>query len=191
MSVVVKSFLKIYPKVNLHVEYSKGAQVYEDCLHGVIDLGIVPYPEARKGLRTIPLPADKLVMICAPEHPLAQRRYIDIKELNEEKFIAFERGLASQRAIERIFQENEVKVKVVMEFDNIETIKRSVEIAAGVSIVPFLSVQKEVENGNLAQILFTDRSFYRPLGIIVRRKHSLSRAARKFIELMQKPQMNA
>ena len=191
MSVVVKSFLKIYPKVNLHVEYSKGAQVYEDCLHGVIDLGIVPYPEARKGLRTIPLPADKLVMICAPEHPLAQRRYIDIKELNEEKFIAFEKGLASQRAIERIFQENEVKVKVVMEFDNIETIKRSVEIAAGVSIVPFLSVQKEVENGNLAQILFTDRSFYRPLGIIVRRKHSLSRAARKFIELMQKPQMNA
>ncbi len=191
MSVVVKSFLKIYPKVNLHVEYSKGAQVYEDCLHGVIDLGIVPYPEARKGLRIIPLPADKLVLICAPEHPLAQRRYIDIEELNEQKFIAFEKGLASQRAIERIFQENEVNVKVVMEFDNIETIKRSVEIAAGVSIVPYLSVQKEVENGTLVQVLFTDKSFYRPLGIIVRRKHSLSRAARKFIELMQKPQANA
>jgi DNA-binding transcriptional LysR family regulator len=190
MSVVVKSFLRIYPKVNLHVEYSKGAQVYEDCLHGVIDLGIVPYPEARKGLRIIPLPADKLVLICAPEHPLSQRRYIDIKELNEQKFIAFEKGLASQRAIERIFQEQSINVKVVMEFDNIETIKRSVEIDAGVSIVPFLSVQKEVQNGSLVQVLFTDKSFYRPLGIIVRRKHALSRAARKFIELMQKPQVN-
>ena len=190
MSVVVKSFLRIYPKVNLHVEYSKGAQVYEDCLHGVIDLGIVPYPEARKGLRIIPLPADKLVLICAPEHPLAQRRYIDIKELNEQNFIAFEKGLASQRAIDRLLQEHEVRVKVVMEFDNIETIKRSVEIGAGVSIVPFLSVQKEVENDSLAQVHFTDKSFYRPLGIIVRRKQSLSRAARKFIELMQKPQAN-
>jgi DNA-binding transcriptional LysR family regulator len=191
MSVVVKSFLKIYPKVNLHVDYSKGAQVYEDCLHGVIDLGIVPYPEARKGLRTIPLPADKLVLICAPEHPLALRRYIDFKELNDQNFISFEKGLASQRAIEKIFQEQDVKVKVVMEFDNIETIKRSVEIGAGISLVPFLSVQKEVENGTLVQILFNDKSFYRPLGIIVRRKQSLSRAARKFIELMQKPQPNA
>jgi len=190
MSVVVKSFLKIYPKVNLHVEYSKGAQVYEDCLHGIIDLGIVPYPAARKGLRVIPLPADKLVMICAPEHPLALRHYIDIKELNEQKFIAFEKGLASQFAIEKILQEHKVKLKVVMEFDNIETIKRSVEINAGVSIVPFLSVQKEVQNGTLVQVLFNDKSFYRPLGIIVRRKQSLNQAARKFIELMQKPQAN-
>ena len=190
MSLVVKSFLKIYPKVNLHVEYSKGAQVYEDCLHGVIDLGIVPYPEVRKGLRIIPLPADKLVLICAPEHLFAQRRYIDIKELSGQKFISFEKGLASQRAIERIFQEQDVNVKVVMEFDNIETIKRSVEIDHGISIVPFLSVQKEVQNESLAQVLFTDQSFYRPLGIIVRRKQSLSRAARKFIELMQKPQTN-
>lgn len=188
MSVVVKSFLKIYPKVNLHVEYSKGAQVYEDCLHGIIDLGIVPYPEVRKGLRIIPLPADKLVLICAPEHPLAQRSYIDIKELNEQKYISFEKGLASQRAMDRIFQENEIHVEVVMEFDNIETIKRSVEIGAGISIVPFLSVQKEVQNESLMQIHFTDKSFYRPLGIIVRRKQPLSRAARKFIELMQNPQ---
>ena len=191
MSVVVKSFLKIYPKVNLHVEYSKGAQVYEDCLHGVIDLGIVPYPEARKGLRIIPLPADKLVLICSPEHPLAHRRYVEIKELNGQTFIAYEKGLASQRAMDRIFQENDIHVKVVMEFDNIETIKRSVEIGAGVSIVPFMSVQKEVQNETLFQVHFTDKNFYRPLGIIVRRKQSLSRAARKFIELMQKPQPNS
>jgi DNA-binding transcriptional LysR family regulator len=191
MSVVIKSFLKIYPKVNLHVDYSKGAQVYEDCLQGVIDLGIVPYPESRKGLRIIPLPADKLVLICAPEHPLAQRRYIDISELNGQSFIAFEKGLASQRAMDRIFQENNIHVKVVMEFDNIETIKRSVEISAGVSIVPFMSVQKEVQNETLFQLHFTDKNFYRPLGIIVRRKQSLSRAARKFIELMQKPQPNS
>ncbi|MBN2242177.1 MAG: LysR family transcriptional regulator [Acidobacteria bacterium] len=190
MSVVIKSFLRIYPRVNLHVEYSKGAQVYEDCLHGVIDLGIVPYPEARKGLRIIPLPADKLVLICAPEHPLAQRSYIDIKELNGQSFIAFEKGIASQRAMDRIFQENDIRVNLAMEFDNIETIKRSVEIDAGVSIVPFLSVQKEVQNGTLFQVHFTDRNFYRPLGIVVRRKQSLSRAARKFIELMQKPQSN-
>jgi DNA-binding transcriptional LysR family regulator len=188
ISVVVKSFLKQYPKVNLHVEYSKGARVYEDCLQGVIDLGIVTYPEPRGGIRIIPLPADQLILICAPDHPLAKRRQIDIRHLNGENYIAFEKGLASQRALDQIFRECDIEVRTVMEFDNIETIKRSVEIGAGVSIVPLLSVQKEVQNGLLAQVGFTDKNFYRPLGIIVRAKAPLSPAARKFIELMQNPQ---
>jgi len=191
ISMVVKNFLRQYPKVNLHVEYSKGARVYEDCLRGVIDLGIVTYPEPRKGLRIIPLPADRLILICAPDHPLAKRRHIDIQKLNGENYIAFEKGLASQRALDEIFREHDIEVRTVMEFDNIETIKRSVEIGAGVSIVPLLSVQKEVQNGLLAQVGFTDKNFYRPLGIIVRTRHPISPAARKFVELMQAPQKSA
>jgi LysR family transcriptional regulator, transcriptional activator of the cysJI operon len=191
ISVVVKTFLKNYPKVNLHVEYSKGARVYEDCLRGVVDLGIVTYPEPHKGLRVIPLPADKLVLICAPDHPLAKRRHVDIHKLNGLNYVSFEKGLASQRALERIFHEHDIEVRVVMEFDNIETIKRSVEIGAGVSIVPLLSVQKEVQSGALAQISFSDKNFYRPLGAIVRSKQPLGPAERKFIELMQHPQKNS
>lgn len=191
MSVVIKTFLKNYPKVNLHVEFSKGASVYEDCLRGAIDLGIVTYPEPRRGLRIIALPADKLVLICAPDHPLARRHRIDIGRLNGQNYVAFEKSMASQRAMDRIFREHGIRVRVVMEFDNIETVKRGVEIGAGVSIVPLLSVQKEVQSGSLVQVDFTDKSFYRPLGIIVRTKHILSPAARKFIELMQHPQKNS
>ncbi len=188
ISVVVKTFLRIYPKVNLHVEYSKGAVVYEDCLRGAVDLGIVTYPEPCKGLRIIPLQADKLALICSPDHPFARRHHIDIHKLSGQNYIAFEKGMASQRALDRIFKENDIQVRVVMEFDNIETIKRSVEIGAGVSIVPLLTVQKEVQSGALVQINFTDKTFYRQLGIIVRSKQPLSPAARKFIELMQNPQ---
>ncbi len=191
LSLVVKTFLKTYPKVNLHVEYSKGTRVYEDCLRGAIDLGIVTYPEPCKGLRIIPLPADKMVLICAPDHPLARRRHVDIRKLNGQNYVGWEKGMASQRALDRIFQEHDIEVRVVMEFDNIETIKRSVEIGAGVSIVPLLSAQKEVQSGALVQINFSDKSFYRPLGIIVRSKQPLSPAAHKFIELMQNPQKSS
>jgi len=187
LSVVVKTFLKIYPKVNLHLEYSKGSRVYEDCLRGALDLGIVTYPEPRKGLKIIPLPADKLILICAPDHPLAKRHHVDIRKLNGLNYVAFEKGLASQRALDRIFQEHGIRVRVVMEFDNIETIKRSVEIGAGVSIVSLLSVQKEVQTGTLVQVHF-DKTFYRPLGAIVRTRQVLSPAALKFIELMKNPQ---
>ena len=188
ISVVVKTFLKIYPKVNLDVEYTKGARVYEYCLQGAVDMGIVTYPESRQGLQIMPLPADKLVLICAPDHLFARRHQIDIRKLNGQNYIAFEKGMASQRALDRIFREHDIQVRMVMEFDNIETIKRSVEIGAGVSIVPLLSVQKEVQSGALAQVNFAQKTFYRQLGIIVRKRQLLSPAARKFIDLLQNPQ---
>jgi DNA-binding transcriptional LysR family regulator len=188
MSLVIKTFLKAYPKVKLHVEYSRATRVYEDCLKGAVDLGIVPYPRPRKGLRIISLPADRLILICSPEHPFARRRHIDIRRLDGENFVAFEKDIPSRNAIDKILQEHGVRVRVVMEFDNIETIKRSVEIGAGVSVVPLLSVQREVQAGSLMQLRFTRQDFFRPLGIIVKSKHALSPAAEKLIEMLQHPQ---
>jgi len=188
MSLVIKTFLKTYPKVNLHVEYSRATRVYEDCLKGVIDLGIVTYPKPRKGLHIVSLPADRLILICSPEHPFARRRHIDIRRLDGENFVAFEKDIPSRNAIDKILQEHAVRIRIVMEFDNIETIKRSVEIGAGVSIVPLLSVQREVQAGSLIQLHFTRQNFFRPLGIIIKRKHALSPAAEKFIEMLQHPQ---
>ncbi len=188
LSVVVKTFLKTYPKVNLHVEYSRATRVYEDCLRGTIDLGIVPYPKVRRGLTIISLPADRLILICSPNHPFAQRRHVDISRLDGERFVAFEKDIPSRLAIDQILREHGVHVRRVMEFDNIETIKRSVEIGAGVSIVPLLSVQREVQAGSLVQLQFTGQNFFRPLGIIVKSRNTLSAAAEKFVELLQHPQ---
>ena len=187
MSLVVKTFLKTYPKVNLHLEYCQGARVYEDCLKGTVDLGVVPYPKPRKGIRIISLPADKLVLICAPDHPFARKRHIDLKRLDGQNFIAYEKDIASRRALDQIFSANGIHVNIVVEFNNIETIKRSVELGAGVSIVPLMSIQRELQSGALAQVQFTRERFVRPLGIIVRSRHALTPAAEKLMELMQNP----
>jgi LysR family transcriptional regulator, transcriptional activator of the cysJI operon len=187
MSPAIKRFLKAYPTVNLHVEYSSLARVYEDCIKGIVDLGIVAYPRPRRGLEVIPLSADRLIMICSSEHPFAQRRHMDIRMLNGQDFVAFEKGMPIRNAIDKIFKKHEVQVHVAMEFDNIETVKRSVEIGAGMSIVPLLSVQREVEAGTLAQIYFTRQHFFRPLGIIVKNLRALNPAAQRFIDMLQQP----
>jgi len=49
--------------------------------------------------------------------------------------------MASRRALDRIFKEHKIRMQEVMAFNNIETIKRSVEIGAGVAIAPLLSVR--------------------------------------------------
>jgi len=187
MSPAIKRFLKAYPTVNLHVEYSSIARVYEDCIKGIVDLGIVAYPRPRSGLEVIPLSADRLIVICSSEHPFAQRRHMDIRMLNGQDFVAFEKGMPIRNAIDKIFKKHEIQVHVAMEFDNIETVKRSVEIGAGMSIVPLLSVQREVEAGTLAQIYFTRQHFFRPLGIIVKNLRALNPAAQRFIDMLQQP----
>jgi DNA-binding transcriptional LysR family regulator len=191
LSRVTKTFLKTYPKVNLHIEYSRANRVYEDCIRGAVDLGIVTYPKSRKGIEIIPLPSDRLILICAADHPFARHRQVNIRKLDGEPFVAFEKDIPSRHAIDEIFREHAVKVQVVMEFDNIETIKRSVEIGAGISIVPLLSVQREVQSGALVQLQFSQQNFVRPLGGIVKNRNSLSPAAQKFVDMLQHPQSEA
>jgi len=188
MSLAIRTFLKMYPKVNLHVEFSRSARVYEDCLNGSIDLGIVTYPRPRKGLQIISLPAGRLTLICSPDHPFARRRHIELRKIDGEDFIAFMENIPSRQAIDRILKDNNVSVRVVMEFDNIETIKRSVEIGTGISIVPLMSVQREVLAGSLAQLQFSDQDFFRTLGVLVKRNRPQAPAAQKFIELLQQSQ---
>ena len=187
LSRVVKAFLKTYPKVNLHVEYSRANRVYEDCIRGAVDLGIVPYPKPRKGIEIVSLPADRLIMICAPEHAFARHRHVHMQKLDGQDFVAFEKDVPSRHAIDQILQENGVRVRVVMEFDNIETIKRSVEIGAGVSVVPQASVQREIQSGSLVQVNFTRQNFLRPLGVILKHRKSLTPSVEKFIQLLKNP----
>src|ERR1700730_3004087 len=70
----LKKFLRSYPTVNVHVEYRRSNQVYEDVLGNVVDLGLVAYPTRDLKLEVVSLRKDKLVLICHPQHPLAKSK---------------------------------------------------------------------------------------------------------------------
>jgi DNA-binding transcriptional LysR family regulator len=73
-----------------------------------------------------------------------------------------------------------------MEFDNIETIKRAIEIKSGISILPLPCIQTELKAHTLAAIEFSNEHFYRPTGIVIRKDHQLNKAAQYLLELMNK-----
>jgi DNA-binding transcriptional LysR family regulator len=180
----VKRFIKAYPQVKVHIEYSRTDKVYEACLNNAIDFGIVALPLRRPNIAVIPFRNDKLVIVCNPEHRLARRRRISVGALAGEDFIAFERDIPTRKTIDRILKQHGVAVNYVMEFDNIETIKRSVEVGIGVSILPETAVANEVKNKLLAALDFTEGVFTRPIGIIHRKGKVFGKAAREFIQLL-------
>ena len=181
----LKKFLKAYPTVNVHVEYRRSNQVYEDVLGNVVDLGLVAYPSRDAKLEVVPLRKDRLVLICHPQHPFAKNKSIKLKELTHQKFIGFEPDIPTRRAIDKILRDQEVLVDHVMEFDNIETVKRAVEIDAGVAIVPHGTITQEVSKQTLAEVQIEDAEFYRPLAAIFKKNKVLSPAMKQFLAVLK------
>jgi len=184
----LKKFLKAYPTVNVHVEYRRANQVYEDVISNVVDLGLVAYATKDSKLEIVPLRKDLLVLICHPQHPLAKSKSVKLKELHGQKFIAFEPDIPTRRAVDKILREHGVEVQVVMEFDNVETVKRAVEIDAGIAVVPQTTVLQEISKQTLVELRFDDGDFYRPLAAIYKKHKVLSPAMRQFISMLKTPE---
>ncbi|MCO5053462.1 MAG: LysR family transcriptional regulator [Verrucomicrobiae bacterium] len=181
----IKKFLKGYPTVHVHVEYRRANQVYEDVLSNIVDLGLVAYPSKDAKLEIVPLRKDPLVLICHPQHPLAKQKSIKLTAIAGQKFVGFEPDIPTRKAIDRILKEREVDIKTVMEFDNIETVKRAVEIDAGVSIVPLGTLSQEVAKQTLAAIAIEDAELFRPLAAIYKKSKVLSPAMKQFIAILK------
>ena len=182
----VKRFMQDYPAVNVHVEYRRANQVYEVVLGNIVDLGLVAYPVPDAKLVVIPLRKDPLVLACHPEHALAKLKSVKLKALNGQKFISFEPDIPTRTALDKILKGQGVTVEHVMEFDNVETVKRAVELNCGVAIVPETTIRQQVADQTLVAVPL-EGNHSRPLGAIHRKNKVLSPAIKLFIALLKEP----
>jgi DNA-binding transcriptional LysR family regulator len=186
----VKVFLAKFPEVNIRIEYRRANMVYEDILTNSIDLGLIAYPQKHKQLEILPFHDDILVLVVSPEHPLAKRKSVDIGEVAGQKFIGFEPDIPTRKATDQIFKEANIETEPVMEFDNVETVKRAVEINAGIAILPQTTVVREEEQGLLKVLKFKNKSYKRPLALIHRKGRVLTPAIKKLIDLLTSKDLN-
>lgn len=180
----IKRFLHDFPSVNVRVEYRRSNLVYEDILHNSVDFGLVAFPLKQRQIEAIPFRNDRLVLIAHPKHPLAKTPEVEIADLAGHKFIGFDPDIPTRKAVDQIFRDNKLDIEPVMEFDNIETVKRAVEIDHGIAIVPQATVQQEVQQGTLVQLSLKGCEFTRPLAILHRKGRVLTPAMKKFIDTL-------
>lgn len=180
----IKKFLHDFPSVNVRVEYRRSNLVYEDILHNSVDFGLVAFPVKQRQIEVLPFRNDHLVLITHPQHALAKRTDIEVKDLTGQKFIGFDPDIPTRKAVDAIFREHKLESEPVMEFDNIETVKRAVEIDHGIAIVPQATVAQEQKQGTLAVLQFKGKEFTRPLAILHRKGRVLTPAMKKFIETL-------
>jgi len=172
----------------VRLEYLHPTRVVERVAGGGADLGLISYPRKWPELSVIPWREEVMSLAVHPAHRFASLGTVDIRELDGEAFVAFDGELSIRRAIDRCLRHHDVNVEVVLEFDNIENIKRAVEIPSGVSILPEPSLAQEVKASTLVAIPIESDDptdpLTRPLAIIHRRQVCLEPAAAKFLELL-------
>jgi DNA-binding transcriptional LysR family regulator len=190
MNRYLQEFLTQYPKANVRLEYLHPDRVYQSVEDDVADIGLISYPKSSRTLQAILWREEPMVLVCAPGHPLARRRSVALTELHGEKIIGFDHDLTIRGEIDRALNAHRVEVRVVMEFDNIETIKRAIEIDAGIGLLPEPTVLREVQARSLVAVPLDTDELVRPLGIIHRRGRELSSTAQRFIELLQREGKN-
>jgi DNA-binding transcriptional LysR family regulator len=180
----IKRFLHDFPSVNIRVEYRRSNLVYEDILHNSVDFGLVAFPVKMRQIESVAFHNDHLVLITNPQHPLAKKTEVSVSDLAGQKFIGFDPDIPTRKAIDQIFRDNDLECDPVMEFDNVETVKRAVEVDHGIAIVPQATVVQEAKQGTLSVIHFKGREFTRPLAILHRKGRVLTPAMRKFVEIL-------
>lgn len=187
----VARFREQFPEAELRIDYVHPDEVYRRVAADEADLGLVSFPKEGGEFTAQEWQRQPMVLVVPPEHRLAEdgREFggVSVQSLGGENFVGLTEELKIRRQIDRWLKSEKVSVNVVHSFDNIENIKRAVEIGSGVSILPEPTVQREVEAGTLVALTIKDADWHRPIGVIHRRNKTLSTAASKFKELLKAP----
>jgi DNA-binding transcriptional LysR family regulator len=187
----VARFRELYPDAELRIDYLHPDEVYRRVSADEADLGLVSFPKEGGEFTAQEWQQQPMVLVVPPDHKLVlegrDQSGVSVHALEGEDFVCFTEELKIRRQIDRWLKAEKIAVNAVHSFDNIENIKRAVEIGSGVSILPEPTVLREVNAGTLVALHFKDVAWHRPIGVIHRRNKTLSTAASKFKELLQAP----
>ena len=185
----LRVFRRQHPGVEVKIDYCRYSEVYDSVRDGSCDLGLVAFPARKPGLKVMTFWRDKLVFICGPGHRLAKKKKAALRDAVGEKFVAFEPDLPTRKEIDKRLRARGVRIKPILEFDNIETVKRAVEIEDAVSIVPEICVRDEVRGDTLTAVEIDEPEMWRPLGAIVKRSAVPSPALKEFLTMLEKTEL--
>ncbi len=184
MKSYVERYRREYPEVELHLDYAHPDEVQSRVVREEADLGIISFPKDGGDVSCLEWQRQRMVVATPSRHPLAERASLRLGELAGQEFIAFTPDLTIRRVTDKLLKRHKVSVEVVHQFDNIENVKRAVEIGLGIALLPLETLRRELEFGTLRAIPLSDVTFERPLGIIHKRHKHLSTAAEKFMDLL-------
>jgi len=143
-------FGKLFPGVEISLSIENREKVLNLLAHGEADLVVMGRAPKALECEAIPFATNPLSIVATPDHPLSRRRHIPFSELGGYAFVVRESGSGTRAAMERLFAQNDLQIKVSMEMPSNETIKQAVMAGMGLSFLSLRTVRHELASGRLA-----------------------------------------
>ncbi len=175
-----------FPDASLTYQLAHPHEVYRMVEQGTVDFGMVSYPETTHTIQSTKWRDESMILVASPRHRLSSQNRIQPTDLSQVGLVAFASNLKIRQEIDRELRSLGVTMRIVVELDNIDSVKHAAIVNSGVAILPKLTVQSELVSGSLKLIECEGLELTRPLGIIQRRDVSMTRAARSFMELIMR-----
>ncbi len=183
---ILQEYRTRYPGIDIIVRNATSLKTIDFVKNNDVDLGIVTLSYLDQGLTAIPLFSRSDVVICHPQHPLAGRSEVFLKDLEHYNCILLDKNCSSRRLLDEALTASKVNLPITMELSSIEVIKSFVSIDSGISIVPYVSIKNETASGQLVSLKINDFLSIQQsrMGVIYKKGRYLSNAAKKFLEIL-------
>ena len=178
---VLDSFRRLYPHIGVTLQRSLASQIPDQLLERAVEFGILSYRPEDERLHSIAVYTDLVTFVVDPKHPLAKHREVSIRELGAQNFIAHTVASPLRQRVIETFARHQTPLNMGVELPSLEAIKRFVALGNGVALVPGLTVQPEIERGELVQVQVPELRIARRLWLVHRARASLSHAALAFV----------
>lgn len=148
------SFCQTYPGIDVALQVTNHQEIQQRMLENQDDLYVVSNPHKDIDLTSKSFLNNPLVVVAKKDHPLAKKKNIDLKELNDQPFIMREQGSGTRDAIHKLFTKHDISVKVKLELGSNEAIKQAISGGLGISILSEHCLISEGKSGELAILDF-------------------------------------
>jgi len=180
---VFSVYRQLYPAVQLQVDRSYATRVVEAVAENSADFGLTQLPVDEKRLQVVDIHKDEICAIVPAGHPLAGRKTVEARDVTEFYLLLPKQGKTRTR-LNQWLEPVEDHIRISMELDSTEMMKRFVLAGLGVSFLAISNCREEIAAGKIHAISLAPEPMVRRLGLIYRRDKALSKAALGFIQVV-------
>jgi DNA-binding transcriptional LysR family regulator len=184
MPQLLAKFIQLHPKINVSLSVANRDAVIKQLSDNVADLAIMGQPPEGADMVSQPFMQNPLVVIAAPDHPLANQKKIQPRQLANETFLLRETGSGTRGVVERFFTSHKLSLPAHMEMEPNEAIKQSVLARIGIGIISRHGIELELETKRLCILDVVGFPIVRDWHIVQRKSKRLSTAANEFLRFL-------
>jgi len=181
----LKRFRRRYPRIRQVVSRTRSAELPERLLAGDVDFGVLGYALDEGTFEALPIYNERLAFVVPPDHRLARRRSVALKELEVESFVAHNVPSPYREQVISEFRRRQLRLTMDIEMPTLESIRLLVQAGEGVAFLPRLCLADDLERGLLKEVKVRDFRLERQIYLVRVARRPVSQTGKAFLEVVR------